>query len=382
MYNDINIEQKGDDRMVRFKTVQITDLTDEDLQAMGAQDQLIDVREADEYEAGHIEDALNYPLSTLNTKFPLDQGKTYYIYCQKGGRSQQASQMLSDSGFDVINLSGGYEAYLSQQEAQPQHQTTSKQEQTEVTASEKTIKPERKQLNYSGLQCPGPIVNLSQAIKQLQPGEQVEVIVTDLGFASDIQSWAKQTGHHLIDLKTDDSKVTAIIEKDEASDQAMSVHESNNGTTIVLFSGELDKALAALIIANGARAAGREVSIFFTFWGLNALKRTDAPKVQKKGLEKLFDFMLPKGPESMPLSKMNMFGLGRFMMKLLMKQKNVDSLPALIDKAIENDIKLIACTMSMDVMGIKREELRDDVQIGGVGTYIGDTEHAKHNLFI
>lgn len=370
--------------MVRFKTVQITDLTDEDLQAMGAQDQLIDVREADEYEAGHIEDALNYPLSTLNTKFPLDQGKTYYIYCQKGGRSQQASQMLSDSGFDVINLNGGYEAYLSQQEAQPQpqHQSVSKQEQTEVTASEKTIKPERKQLNYSGLQCPGPIVNLSQAIKQLQPGEQVEVIVTDLGFTSDIQSWAKQTGHHLIDLKTEDSKVTAIIEKGEASDQAMSVHESNNGTTIVLFSGELDKALAALIIANGARAAGREVSIFFTFWGLNALKRTDAPKVQKKGLEKLFDFMLPKGPESMPLSKMNMFGLGRFMMKLLMKQKNVDSLPALIDKAIENDIKLIACTMSMDVMGIKREELRDDVQIGGVGTYIGDTEHAKHNLFI
>lgn len=376
--------------MVRFKTVQITDLTGEDLQAMGAQDQLIDVREADEYEAGHIEDALNYPLSTLNTKFPLDQGKTYYIYCQKGGRSQQASQMLSDSGFDVINLNGGYEAYRSQKEAEAQSQepdtqepqTTNTQSSPEQTEAERTIKPERKQLNYSGLQCPGPIVNLSQAIQKLQPGDQVEVIVTDLGFASDIQSWVKQTGHHLIDLNTDDSKVTAIIEKGEASHQAMSVHESNNGTTIVLFSGELDKALAALIIANGARAAGRDVSIFFTFWGLNALKRTDAPKVQKKGLEKLFDLMLPKGPESMPLSKMNMFGLGRFMMKLLMKQKNVDSLPALIDKAIENDIKLIACTMSMDVMGIKREELRDDVQIGGVGTYIGDTEHAKHNLFI
>ncbi|WP_412518630.1 DsrE/DsrF/DrsH-like family protein [Staphylococcus simulans] len=376
--------------MVRFKTVQITDLTDEDLQAMGAQDQLIDVREADEYEAGHIEDALNYPLSTLNTKFPLDQGKTYYIYCQKGGRSQQASQMLSDSGFDVINLNGGYEAYHSQKEAEAQSQepdtqepqTANTQSSPEQTEAERTIKPERKQLNYSGLRCPGPIVNLSQAIQKLQPGEQVEVIVTDLGFASDIQSWVKQTGHHLIDLNTDDSKVTAIIEKGEASHQAMSVHESNNGTTIVLFSGELDKALAALIIANGARAAGRDVSIFFTFWGLNALKRTDAPKVQKKGLEKLFDLMLPKGPESMPLSKMNMFGLGRFMMKLLMKQKNVDSLPALIDKAIENDIKLIACTMSMDVMGIKREELRDDVQIGGVGTYIGDTEHAKHNLFI
>ncbi|MHD0396610.1 DsrE/DsrF/DrsH-like family protein [Staphylococcus simulans] len=368
--------------MVRFKTVQITDLTDEDLQAMGAQDQLIDVREADEYDAHHIEGALNYPLSTLNTKFPLDQGKTYYIYCQKGGRSQQASQMLSDSGFDVINLNGGYDAYLSHQAAKSQPQTSENNQTTETTASEKTIKPERKHLNYSGLQCPGPIVNLSQAIQQLKPGEQVEVIVTDLGFASDIKSWTKQTGHPLIDLKTDDTHVTAIIEKGEASNNAMSVHESNHATTIVLFSGNLDKALAALIIANGARAAGREVSIFFTFWGLNALKRTDAPKVQKKGLEKLFDRMLPKGPESMPLSKMNMFGLGRFMMKFLMKQKNVDSLPALIDKAVENDIKLIACTMSMDVMGIKREELRDDVQIGGVGTYIGDTEYAKHNLFI
>lgn len=368
--------------MVRFKTVQITDLTDEDLQAMGTQDQLIDVREADEYEARHIEGALNYPLSTLNTKFPLDQGKTYYIYCQKGGRSQQASQMLSDSGFDVINLNGGYDAYLSHQEAQSQPQTSNTKEPTETAASEKTIKSERKHLNYSGLQCPGPIVNLSQAIQQLKPGEQVEVIVTDLGFASDIKSWTKQTGHHLIDLKTDDTHVTAVIEKGDVTDKPMSVHESNNGTTIVLFSGELDKALAALIIANGARAAGRDVSIFFTFWGLNALKRTDVPKVQKKGLEKLFDMMLPKGPESMPLSKMNMFGLGRFMMKFLMKRKNVDSLPALIDKAVENDIKLIACTMSMDVMGIKQEELRDDVQIGGVGTYIGDTEQAKHNLFI
>lgn len=372
--------------MVRFKTVQITDLTDEDLQAMGAQGQLIDVREADEYEAGHIEDALNYPLSTLNTKFPLDQGKTYYIYCQAGKRSQQASQMLSDSGFEVVNLNGGYQAYSEQQEAKHTPDNTNTNEtdtlQQEVSEETKTVQPDRKQVNYSGLQCPGPIMNLSREIKQLNPGQQIEATVTDPGFASDIQSWVKQTGHHLIDLNTDNEKVTAVIEKGEEKSKDMTVHESDNGTTIVLFSGELDKALAALIIANGARAAGRDVSIFFTFWGLNALKRTDAPKVKKQGLEKLFDMMLPKGPESMPLSKMNMFGLGRFMMKLLMKQKNVDSLPSLIDKAIENDIKLIACTMSMDVMGIKREELRPEVQIGGVGTYIGDTEQAKHNLFI
>ena len=137
----------------------------------------------------------------------------------------------------------------------------------------------------------------------------------------------------------------------------------------MLFSGELDKALAAFIIANGARAAGREVSIFCTFWGLNALKRPHSGKVKKTGIERLFGMMLPNGPENMPLSKMNMFGLGRLMMKMIMKQKNVDSLPTLIDKAITNDIKLIACTMSMDVMGIKKKNCVQKLNLQGRHLY-------------
>lgn len=373
-------------RLVKFKTVQITDLTDEDLDAMASQNQLIDVRETDEYNAGHIEGAHNYPLSTLNTKFPLDQGKTYYIYCQAGKRSQQASQMLSDSGFQVINLNGGYQAYAAKKEAEATPQSSQQAVQPtkdESTADKpKTIDPNRKTINLSGMQCPGPLMTVNQELKALNNGQQIEVTVTDPGFASDIKAWVNQTGNHLVDLKQDTKKVTAVIEKGAQDNKDMTVHETDKGTTIVLFSGDLDKAIAAFIIANGARAAGRDVSIFCTFWGLNVLKRTDAPKVKKQGLEKLFSMMLPKGPESLPLSKMNMFGLGRIMMKLIMKQKNVDSLPTLIDKAIENDITLIACTMSMDVMGIKREELRPEVQIGGVGTYIGDTEKAKHNLFI
>lgn len=149
-----------------------------------------------------------------------------------------------------------------------------------------------------------------------------------------------------------------------------------------MFSGELDKAVAAMIIANGAKAAGRDVTIFFTFWGLNALKKEKNSKVRKQGIAKMFDLMLPKSPLKMPLSKMNMFGLGNVMMRYVMKKKNVDSLPSLINQAIDQEIKLIACTMSMDVMGIKKEELRDEVSYGGVGTYIGDTENASHNLFI
>lgn len=130
------------------------------------------------------------------------------------------------------------------------------------------------------------------------------------------------------------------------------------------------------------KAAGKDVTIFFTFWGLNALKKAQSTRVKKKGISKMFDLMLPKDPIHMPLSKMNMFGLGNIMMRYVMNKKNVDSLYSLIDQAIDQDIKLIACTMSMDVMGISKEELRDEVDYGGVGTYIGHTEQANHNLFI
>lgn len=114
--------------MVKFKTVQITDLTDADLEAMGQQGQLIDVRETEEYEAGHIDGAQSYPLSSLNTKFPLDQSKTYYLYCQAGKRSQQASQMLSDSGFTVVNLNGGYQAFQDKAEAEKAQTAPTKNE--------------------------------------------------------------------------------------------------------------------------------------------------------------------------------------------------------------------------------------------------------------
>lgn len=204
--------------------------------------------------------------------------------------------------------------------------------------------------------------------------------VTDPGFYSDVKAWADQTGHSLISLEQNDNKVIAVIRKEKERD--MDVTTTKNGTTIVLFSGELDKALAAFIIANGARAAGRDVTIFFTFWGLSAVKKDDEVNVKKSGIEKAFDLMLPSNAVNMPLSKMNMFGLGNLMMRFVMKQKNVDSIVKLRQQAIDQDIRLIACAMSMDVMGIKQEELIDEVEIGGVGTYIGDTAKAEHNLFI
>ncbi|ORI01770.1 dihydroneopterin aldolase [Mammaliicoccus sciuri] len=355
--------------MKKYREKHINELSKKELEKLAGQGQLIDVRTEEEYELAHIKGATLHPVDKIES-FNKDKNKTYYIHCKSGNRSAKASEHLAKQGYDVVNLDGGYKAY--------EEKNVSDDTQEENTNVE--IKAERKQFNYSGLQCPGPIVNISKEVKNIGVGDQIEVTVTDPGFFSDIKSWVKQTGHTLVKLDESNNGINAIIQKEKPKD--LQVNHTAKGTTIVLFSGELDKAVAAMIIANGARAAGRDVTIFFTFWGLNALKKEQTVSVKKKGIAKMFDLMLPKTSVRMPLSKMNMFGLGNIMMRYVMKKKNVDSLPSLINQAIEQDIKLIACTMSMDVMGIQKEELRDEVEYGGVGTYIGDTENANHNLFI
>jgi peroxiredoxin family protein len=152
--------------------------------------------------------------------------------------------------------------------------------------------------------------------------------------------------------------------------------------TIIVFSGDLDKAMAAFIIANGAAAMGNEVTMFFTFWGLNILRKAKGAKVKKTFLEKLFGWMMPRGPEKLGLSKMNFCGLGPRMMKLMMRQKNVNTLPELIEQAQALGVKIIACSMSMDIMGIHPEELIDGIEYAGVASYLGEADEANVNLFI
>jgi peroxiredoxin family protein len=152
--------------------------------------------------------------------------------------------------------------------------------------------------------------------------------------------------------------------------------------TIIMFSGDLDKAMASLIIANGAAAMGDDVTMFFTFWGLNVLRKAKKIKVKKEFMENMFGFMMPRGAEKLSLSKMNFGGAGTAMMKSIMKKKNVNSLPELLDSAQAMGVKMIACTMSMDVMGIKIEELIDGIELAGVATYLGEADNANVNLFI
>ncbi|MCX7569371.1 DsrE/DsrF/DrsH-like family protein [Tumebacillus sp. DT12] len=153
-------------------------------------------------------------------------------------------------------------------------------------------------------------------------------------------------------------------------------------TTMVVFSGDLDKAIASFIIATGSAAMGNKVTMFFTFWGLNILRKEQYVPVKKTFLENMFGKMMPRGPGQLGISKMNMGGIGSKLMKKIMRDKNIATLPELMELAKELDIKIIACAMSMDVLGITEAELIDGIDYAGVATYLAEAEESQVNLFI
>lgn len=153
-------------------------------------------------------------------------------------------------------------------------------------------------------------------------------------------------------------------------------------TTIVLFSGDYDKVMAAYIIANGAAAYDHEVTIFHTFWGLNALRKDQQVPVKKGFLEKVFGKIMPRGADKMGISKMNFAGMGPKMIKHVIQKHNAMTMPQLIEMAQEQEINLVACTMTMDLLGLQQEELLDEVEYAGVAAYLGEAENGNVNLFI
>ncbi len=152
---------------------------------------------------------------------------------------------------------------------------------------------------------------------------------------------------------------------------------------IIVFSGDLDKLLASLVLATGAAAAGLETTMFFTFWGLSALKKKGAGSLESKSLkEKMFAMMTPSSTESMGVSKMNFLGIGASMLRTMMKEKNVSSVEEMMAMARDLGVKMIACTMSMDVMGVERQQLADDIELGGVAAFMAEAAHARVSLFL
>ena len=191
-----------------------------------------------------------------------------------------------------------------------------------------------------------------------------------------------QDNRELVSLENKGGTIAATVRKKKAECKIATGGNSADNKTLIVFSDDLDKALASFVIANGAASTGKKVTMFFTFWGLNVIKKREKPAVSKDIFGKMFGWMLPANSEKLKLSKMNMGGAGSWMMRLIMKKKRIDSLESLMAQAVENGIEMIACTMSMDVMGVKKEELMDNVVLGGVATYLERAEDANVNLFI
>lgn len=355
-------------------------------QADKSQVTLVDVRTPDEYALGTIPGAINIPLDNLRERLAdIPENQPVYLFCGVGLRGYLASNILKSKGYpDVRNLIGGLKTYnaatatIKTPEGFVCDTTTHACPASSCSCDKSIIK-----VDACGIQCPGPILKLKQAMDVLTVGQQLEVRATDAGFPRDAEAWCRTTGHKFLGKRAEGG--IQIVEIEKAAPQVVEATQpqtSGQGKTLILFSDDLDKTLATFVLANGAAATGKKVSIFFTFWGLNAIKKVRKPKVKKDIFGRMFGWMLPADSTQLALSKMNMLGIGSKMMRYLMRKKGVDSLETLRQQAIDQGVEFIACQMSMDVMGIKREELLDNVTVGGVASYMERAEQANVNLFI
>ena len=314
---------------------------------------LLDVRETSEAIVRPVNGALQVPFFELSKKIDsIPKDKPVYVFCSTGDRSEEVAEILADRDYDVYNVEGGLDAV-----------------------------PKIHFVDAKGLKCPGPIVNVDEAVKSVSVGEEVQVEATEKAFFSDVDVWCQRTGNELKSLLEKDGVICATIVKRDAP-QSLEKRDFEHGKTFVVFSGDLDKAIASFIMANGAAAMGRPVTMFFTFWGVSILRRPEKVHVKKSLIGKMFGFMMPRGSKKLGLSRMNFGGIGAKMIRAVMKKNGVSSLEELIESARQKGVKFVACQMSMELMGITAEELIDGVELGGVATMLGSTEKSDLTYFI
>jgi len=381
----------------------------DDLRAKGGI--FIDVRTDEEFSFGTIPGAINIPHTEIRSRLAeIPRNRPVVLFCAIGLRGYLAERVLLQNGYTtVLNLTGGYKTweplatelkYLHGEipATTPVMRNLSDRpiEIVEEDGSpRRTSEAKAIMVDACGLQCPGPIIRLKQEADRLTAGDRLTVQATDPGFARDVRSWCTLTGNTLVFLENSAGIIRAVIEKgstkSSTSANAFPVAQAGstvipapqgNGATIIVFSNDMDKALASFVLANGAAATGRNVTMFFTFWGLSVLRKPKAPQVKKDVLGSMFSMMLPKGMKKLSLSGMNFAGMGPIMMRFRMKQKKVDQLESMFSQARMAGVRMVACQMSMDIMGISAEELLDGVEIGGVASYMEAASYSGVNLFI
>ncbi len=348
---------------------------------------IIDVRTPEEFDIWHIPGAENVPLGTVRDVCETwDKSVPIRLYCAVGFRSYLVHRLLVQRGFDdVRTLSGGSHTFRFWHDLEPVGEGVKAPEiaYAEATDLKASVHGtgEVVDIDCTGLACPGPIMKLAKTMDDMNPGDDVVVHVSDPGFAIDGPAWAGSKGHQLLTMDPEGPGYVATFRKG-GQKPSVAAAQTLDQVSFVVFSGDMDKLLAAFIIANGALAMGQKVSMFFTFWGLNALRSPDAPKRDTSLRDKMFGMMMPSGPEKMPLSTMNMGGMGPAMIKKVMEDHSVPSLPELIDSAREGGARLIGCTMTMDLLGIAETDLIDGVEWGGVASFLGEAQKSGTTLFI
>lgn len=329
---------------------------EEFLERSGAESTVLDLREADEVLVHPFEGALNVPYSRIWGEIEsVPREKPVYVLCRTGDTSGEVVQILAARGYRAFSVDGGFEAV-------------------------RKVLSVPVEVDARGEKCPGPIMKVADTLRTLRAGQRLTARATEDAFASDIAIWCERTGNRLESLEVKDGTITATVEKSDRGADARS--GGGNDKNFVVFSGDLDKTIAAFIMANGAAAMGRRVTMFFTFWGLNILRSERKVRVKKSLVERMFGFMMPRGTRRLGLSRMNMGGMGAKMIRSIMKQKGIKSLEELVQDAISHGVKVVACQMSMDIMGIRKEELIDGVSLGGVSTFLGAGEKSDMSLFI
>ena len=347
---------------------------------------LVDLREPDEVLISGIEGALNLPFSTFPTGLAdIPKDKPVYVFCREGSFSEEVAEILAERGYEVAHLVDGYQAYRKRTEAGKASSAGDL-----LNAGEtKESGTEEIYVDAKALRCPGPIVKVADTLRKLPEGSVIRAEATEDAFYSDIKVWVERTGNEMLSLSATDGIITAKIRKRTARENKQTLTATDgqhiqvgDDKTFIVFSGDLDKTIAAFIIANGAASLGRKVTMFFTFWGLNILRKPQRVKTDKNIIERMFGFMMPRGSKKLGLSRMNMLGMGSKMIRGIMKSKGISSLEELIEDARNHGVRIVACQMSMDVMGIRKEELIDGVELGGVATFIGSGETSDISMFI
>lgn len=335
---------------------------------------VLDVREPEENALGAIPGAVNIRLGDLRSNLDrLDRNKLIVCCCQVGLRGYLAERILKQNGFQAANLSGGWLGWkLFHPVKKTASEATAPRIQKEVTGAET--------LDVRTLPCPGPVLKLKQKMDILPERGSIHLLAANT-FEADLFNWASNNGHTVANLKQNDDHLEADVIKGAAPVPDTAAPHGHE-VSMVLFSNDFDKAMAAFILANGLAASGARVSIFFTFWGLSVLRKDPAPATKKSFLSRMFAFMLPRSAKKLALSKMSMLGIGDAMMKSVMKGKGVLTLPELMESAKSAGVKFIACDMAMDILGITRDELIDVDEVAGVATFAALAKNSNNTLFI